>query len=101
VGIGPQVTSKELMAGSTSTFPYNCVVLIESHDPSEAGCYLEGSGVVIGSHTILTASHVVYDVSTQTKEQNIKLYPGWDSADPTLWPGYISMSYTDHFHENG
>ena len=89
------------MAGSTSNFPYNCVVLIESPDPSEAGYYLQGSGVVIGPHTILTASHVVYDVYAQTQEQNIKLYPGWDSTGPALGPGYISTIYTDHFHEIG
>ena len=86
------------MAGSTSNFPYNCVVLIESPDPSEAGYYLEGSGVVIGPHTILTASHVVYDVSAQTQEQNIKLYPGWIvrvlHLGPATFPRFTPITFT-------
>jgi len=87
------------MAGDpTSTFPYNCIVLIESPDPSEAGYYLIGSGVVIGPHTILTATHVVYDVSSGLADQNIELYLGWNGADPALGPGAISTTYTDHFN---
>jgi V8-like Glu-specific endopeptidase len=91
------------MAGDpTSTFPYNCVVLIEAPDPSDPqGEYLIGSGVVIGPHTILTASHVAYDISDQTAVDNIKLYPGWDSTDPALGAGNISTTYTDHFNEIG
>ena len=90
------------MAGySASTFPYNCVVLIESPNPSEEGYYFIGSGVVIGPHTILTASHVVYDTSAQTPDYNIKLYPGWASTDPALGPGYISTALTDHYFEIG
>jgi hypothetical protein len=89
------------MAGdSISTFPGNSVVLIESPNPDGDG-YLQGSGVVIGPHTILTASHVVYDITEQTPVQNIKLYPGWDSADPAQGPGYIPSTYTDHFNEIG
>ena len=87
------------MAGdSTSTFPYNSVVLIESPDPSRAGYYLIGSGVVIGPHTILTASHVVYDVAAGVANQNIDLYPAWNAADPALGPGNISTTYKDHFN---
>jgi V8-like Glu-specific endopeptidase len=90
------------MAGySTYTFPYNCVVLIESPNPSEDGYYFIGSGVVIGPHTILTASHVVYDTSAQTPDQNITLYPGWTGTDPALGPGYISTGYTDHYYQIG
>jgi V8-like Glu-specific endopeptidase len=85
----------------TSTFPYNCVVLIESPDPSEAGYYLIGSGVVIGPHTILTATHVVYDDSAGVADQNIDLYPAWNSTDPALGAGHISTSYTDHYNDVG
>ena len=89
------------MAGDPNSFPYDCVVLIESPDPYEAGYHFVGSGVVIGPHTILTASHVVYDTSQQTPDQNIVLYPGWESTDPALGPGNISTTYTDHFNEIG
>src|SRR5689334_20770811 len=82
----------------TSTFPYDCVVLIESPDPSAAGYYFIGSGVVIGPHTVLTATHVVYDVSSGVADQNIKLYPAWNGMDPALGPGAISTTYKDHFN---
>ena len=89
------------MANSISTFPGDCVVLIESPVPNEQGSYFIGSGVAIGPHTILTASHVVYDTSEQTPDQNIVLYPGWNSTDPELGPGYIPTTYTDHYYELG
>jgi V8-like Glu-specific endopeptidase len=90
------------MAGDpTSTFPYNCVVLIEAPDPSDPQDYLIGSGVVIGPNTILTASHVAYDISDQTPVDNIKLYPAWNGVDPALGAGNISTTYTDHFNEIG
>jgi V8-like Glu-specific endopeptidase len=83
---------------STSTFPYNTVVLIESPDPDNPSLINVGSGVVIGPHTVLTASHVVYDLEDQTADQNIHLYPGWSGADPSLGSGFISTSYTDHYY---
>ena len=90
------------MAGDpNSTFPYDDVVLIEGPDPLRPAYYLQGSGVVIGPHTILTASHVVYDISEQTALDNIRLYPGWESTDPALGSGNISTTYTDHFNEIG
>ena len=88
------------MAGDPATFPFNSVVLIESPNPDGDG-YLLGSGVVIGPHTILTASHVVYDITEQTALKDIHLYPGWESADPALGPGDIPTTDTDHFNEIG
>ena len=90
-----------MAADLTSTFPYNCVVLIESPDPTNPGYYLQGSGVVIGPHTILTASHVLFDISEQAATSNTRLYPGWSGADPALGAGYISTTYTDHFNQIG
>jgi V8-like Glu-specific endopeptidase len=83
---------------STASYPYNDVVLIESPDPTMQGYHFVGSGVVIGPHTILTATHVVYDTSVGIADQGIKLYPGWNSADPALGAGNISTTYTDHFY---
>jgi V8-like Glu-specific endopeptidase len=92
--------SEDLMEEySTSTFPYDDVVLIEAPDPSESGYYVIGSGVVIGPNTILTATHVVYDISDGIADQDIKLYPGWNAADPALGAGNVSTTYTDHFND--
>ena len=90
-----------MAAYSTSTFPYNCVVLIESPDPTNPGYYLQGSGVVIGPHTILTASHVLFDISEQAATSNTRLYPAWSGANPALGAGNISTTYTDHFNPIG
>ena len=90
-----------MAADSTSTFPYDCVVLIESPDPTDPGYYLQGSGVVIGPHTILTASHVLFDISEQAATSNTRLYPGWSGANPALGAGYITTTYTDHFNQIG
>ena len=90
-----------MAAVSTSTFPYDCVVLIESPDPTDPGYYLQGSGVVIGPHTILTASHVLFDISEQAATSNTRLYPGWSGANPALGAGYITTTYTDHFNQIG
>ena len=90
------------MADSISTFPGDCVVLIESPNPlAGPGAYIQGSGVVIGPHTILTASHVVFDPSEQTSLQNTDFYVGWNSPDPGLGPGYIPTTSTDHYYEIG
>jgi hypothetical protein len=85
----------------TSTFPYDCMVLIESPDPQKPGWYDQGSGVVIGPHTILTASHVVYSVSEQTSYQSFQLYLGWNAPDPKLQSGFISTTCTPHGWEIG
>ncbi len=35
-----------------------------------------GSGVIIGPHTILTASHIEWDQGSQEAATNIQVYPG-------------------------
>jgi V8-like Glu-specific endopeptidase len=50
---------------SISTYPYNTVVLIETKNPADPGHFKEGSGVVIGPHTVLTASHMLWDSTFQ------------------------------------
>lgn len=55
---------------STSTFPYNCV------------CYIttslgQGSGVIIGPHTILTASHMFWDADFNQSATSWSVYPGY------------------------
>ena len=101
--MAPEAMGKGVMEEySTSAFPYDDVVLIEAPDPSNPEEeYFIGSGVVIGPNTILTASHVVYDISDQTADEDIKLYPGWDGTDPALGSGNISTDYIDHYNEVG
>ena len=60
---------------SIATYPYNCVVLIETSNP--AGHAYLGSGVIIGPHTILTASHLLWDSKYQSEANQVWLYPGY------------------------
>src|SRR4051812_42946471 len=43
----------ELNAYSTSVYPYNTVVLIQTTNPNDPTHFLDGSGVIVGPHTIL------------------------------------------------
>jgi V8-like Glu-specific endopeptidase len=56
---------------SISTYPYNTVVLIETVNPNNP------SGVVIGPHTILTASHMLWDSAHQGEANQVWLYPAY------------------------
>jgi hypothetical protein len=62
---------------SISTYPYNTVVLIETKIPDDPFHFKEGSGVVIGPHTILTASHMLWDSTHQSEANQVWLYPGY------------------------
>jgi Trypsin-like peptidase domain len=71
-GMGVPVTY-----ASIATYPYNCVVLIETVNPGNPGFFTIGSGVVIGPHTILTASHVLWDSVHQSEANQVWLYPAY------------------------
>jgi V8-like Glu-specific endopeptidase len=69
--------------------------------PSTAVCYItadsggktwQGSGVIIGPHTVLTASHVLWDGSTQQPMTNVKVYPGFE-AGGALLQGALQIHY--------
>jgi V8-like Glu-specific endopeptidase len=94
------------VAYSTSTFPYNCVVLIETRN--SAGYTYQGSGVIIGPHTILTASHMLWDSAHQVEANQVWLYPAWNGGfvpspgtnnpitGTTTWHNYIvGVPYSD------
>ena len=81
-------------------FPYNDIVLIETPDPENSGVYYSGSGVAIGPHTILTASHVLFDISEQTPYQSFYIYPGWNGPDPSMAPSDVSVA-GEHYNQVG
>ena len=57
-----------------STYPYDCVCYIQATFAG-AGTF-RGSGVIIGPHTVLTASHVVWNSEYQEADSSISVYPG-------------------------
>jgi len=62
---------------SISTYPYNTVVLIETVNPNNPGFFSFGSGVVIGPHPFLTASHMLWDSAHQGEANQVWLYPAY------------------------
>ena len=61
------------MGYSSTLYPYDCV------------CYItdslgQGSGVIIGPHTILTASHLLWDATTGTSATDVQIYPGYSEG---------------------
>ena len=59
---------------SNTSFPDSAVVYILDDIPGVGE--FQGTGVVIGPHTILTAAHLVYDADTGATADAISLYPG-------------------------
>jgi V8-like Glu-specific endopeptidase len=78
-----------------SAYPYDCVCYISSTF-SIAGDF-RGSGVIIGPHTILTASHVVWHTQTNESASAVSVHPG-DSTGPngaTITGQYVFTFWRD------
>src|SRR5579871_1808994 len=86
---------------STAVYPYNDVVLIETANPGDPTHFFEGSGLVIGPHTILTASHMLWDTSDQTEANQVWLYPAYNQNGIPNPPGSGSaLSTAVLWHNN-
>jgi hypothetical protein len=81
-GLGVPVTY-----ASIATYPYNCVVLIETAYPGGQAYF--GSGVIIGPHTILTASHLLWDSTTSSEANQVWLYPAYNQPGIPYPPGSL------------
>ena len=69
---------------SNTNFPDSAVVYILDDMPGEGE--FQGTGVIIGPHTILTAAHLVYDADTGATADAISLYPGFTPDTTTYNP---------------
>ena len=84
-------------ASPITAYPYDCVCYITDTIPNSGGnpTYLRGSGVIIGPHTILTASHVLWSYDYQHGASQISVYPGYNNGSGTA----ISGTWTTHFFQ--
>ena len=71
--------------------------------PASAVCYItgvsagttwQGSGVIVGPHTVLTASHVLWDGALQQPLTDIRVYAGYD-AGGSLIQGALRTHYNE------
>jgi V8-like Glu-specific endopeptidase len=75
----------------TTVYPYDCACYITVTIGQSS---FQGSGVIIGPHTILTASHVLWDATTRLSASAISISPGYSQGGAT-----ISGPWSDHFFE--
>lgn len=62
----------------------SAIVYILDDIPGEGE--FQGTGVIIGPHTILTAAHVVYDADAGASADAISLYPGYEPGSTNYNP---------------
>ena len=88
---------------SNTSFPDSAVVYILDDIPGQGE--FQGSGVIIGPHTILTAAHLVYDADTGATADAISLYPGFTPDSTTYNPpgalGGVQSIHTIKVADNG
>jgi V8-like Glu-specific endopeptidase len=79
-----------------NTYPYDCVCYITVNIPG-AGAF-RGSGAIIGPHTILTASHVLWSADYNSGATSITVTPGYSNGGTAITGQWSSHYFTldDH-----
>jgi V8-like Glu-specific endopeptidase len=95
----PDTAAAAALASSLG-YPYSGVCYIADTVPGTGGGF-RGSGVIIGPHTVLTASHLLWDADLQQGASNVYVYPGYNPATNTsdYPPGSIGGSMVWHYYE--
>jgi Ca2+-binding RTX toxin-like protein len=80
------------MSFSTSVYPYDCVCYVIATFPD--GTSFQGSGAIIGPHTVLTASHLLWRADGSESAASVTVYPGFNAGGSSI-PG----QWVDHFYQ--
>ena len=67
-----------------TTFPNSAICYILADIPGQGE--FQGTGAVIGPHTILTAAHLLYDADTGATADKVSVYPGFTPDGGTYNP---------------
>jgi V8-like Glu-specific endopeptidase len=87
-------------AGNRNTYPYSTMgklfFTIPEGASDPAGDYVCSGSVALDNHTVVTARHCMYDISTHKWYSNWTFYPGWSNGtDGTLGGGWkVNFAYT-------
>jgi V8-like Glu-specific endopeptidase len=73
---------------STAVYPYDAVVYITDNFSGTSQGF-RGSGLIIGPHTILTASHILWS-SVYGAANNVSVYPAYNNGGSSISGQYIT-----------
>lgn len=76
------------MAYSTGTYPYDAVVYLTTD-------FGQGSGAIIGPHTVLTASHMLWDQGSHQATGSVSVFPGYSNGGNTV----VDNNWVAHFYK--
>lgn len=79
LGGGSEPAPSGYVGARADTYPYRAVTYVEATFPS--GVTQVGSGAVVGTNDVLTASHVIYSAGEGGLADKITVYPGLDATD--------------------
>jgi Ca2+-binding RTX toxin-like protein len=81
------------MYPTPSAYPYDCVCYVVATYAD--GTSWQGSGAIIGPHTVLTASHLLWSADLQQSAVSVQVYPASDGFSGMP----IGGGYNTHYNE--
>jgi Ca2+-binding RTX toxin-like protein len=81
------LSQADVPAYSPSVYPFNDVVLVGAY--FDNGLLLQGSGAIIGPHTVLTASHVLWNADLNESASAVVSIPAYPDSGTPIGGNYI------------
>jgi V8-like Glu-specific endopeptidase len=91
--------------GINNEYPYSTVgklfFTIPQGASEPAGDYVCSGSVALNNHTVLTARHCMYDISTHKWYGNWTFYPGWNNGSNSALGGGWKVNFAYTWTSNG